>query len=85
MNEKHIAERVAHSVTAGRLKPGDYPAAAIVFEKTKVTFRIDTNPQRAMPVTGSQPYGRQPMKAIQVVLDLVKRHGVPEKNVDIIT
>lgn len=60
----------------------DFPYAFITIEHNSISFNIikskDTN-----PITGKNPFGKDPLKAIRGVIDLVKKYKVPTNNVEI--
>jgi hypothetical protein len=65
---------------AKQLTADDEPYAAIVVNRNSIGFRIAPSGS-----TGRQPYRNNAPKAIRYVLDLVKKYGVDDKNVEIIT
>lgn len=61
----------------------DFPYAVIFFKPNRIEFNMVMGlgkPQKS----GSQPYLKDPTKAIRYVLDLIEKNGVKPENVEVI-
>lgn len=75
--------RPYYRVNLARIAAADFPYATLVFKKKWVEFKVLME-QDERPRTGSQPYGRNAVKAIEKVFSVLKVAGVPEENIEVI-
>lgn len=59
---------------------GEY--ATMIFGKRAVAFTIKNDAGKT--TSGSQPYGKNPVKGIRYVLDLIEKWGIKPENVEVI-
>ena len=72
------ASKLAKNITAD-----DYPHATLTFRKDRVVFRISFSPG-SDPSLGVEPFRNNVPAAIRRVFKVMKKHKVPDENIEVI-